>query len=109
MSTVKSVARSGIRLTSEEELPSSSATLASLPVMPGVVQLPPSGEPIILGPDSGVTGGYPILGVVIEADLPILARLKPNQRVSLVSVEPEDARNRSWSMSVTSVADITQY
>jgi allophanate hydrolase subunit 2 len=109
MSTVKSIARSGIRLTTDDELPSSSATLASLPVMPGVVQLPPSGEPIILGPDSGVTGGYPILGVVIKADLPILARLKSNQKVLLVSVEPEDARSRSWAMNVTSVADIVQY
>lgn len=106
-STVSAIARSGVRLSPEQELPVGTATLASLPVVPGVVQLPPSGEPIILGPDSGVTGGYPVLGVVIEADLPLLARLKPNQKVTLSAIEPDDARAVSWSMNVTSVADIT--
>jgi allophanate hydrolase subunit 2 len=31
---------------------------------PGAVQLPPDGQPIVLGPDHGVTGGYPIIGSV---------------------------------------------
>lgn len=109
VSTVKAISRSGVRLATEEVMPTSTATLASLPVIPGVVQLPPSGEPIILGPDSGVTGGYPVLGVVIEADLPLLARLKPNQKILLSAIEAEDARDLTWQMNVTSVADITQY
>lgn len=109
VSTVKAISRSGIRLATEEPLPASTATLASLPVIPGVVQLPPSGEPIILGPDSGVTGGYPVLGVVIEADLPLLARLKPHQRIHLSAIDADDARDLAWAMNITSVADITQY
>lgn len=109
ISTVKAISRSGVRLSPESTLPVTTATLASLPVIPGVVQLPPNGEPIILGPDSGVTGGYPVLGVVIQADLPILARLKPNQKIYLSAIDAEEATNISWAMNVTSVADITQY
>ena len=42
---------------------------------PGVIQLPPSGEPIILLNDCQTTGGYPIIGSVIAADLRHLSQL----------------------------------
>lgn len=100
---VSTTSRSGVRLTSEDYLPLTSGTLASLPVIPGVIQLPPNGEPIILGPDSGVTGGYPVLGVVIEADLPLLARLTPNQRIILSSIDADAACKISWRTGVTAV------
>jgi biotin-dependent carboxylase-like uncharacterized protein len=51
--------------------------LASFPVVPGSVQLTPSGELVILGPDAGVTGGYPVLGVVARAALDALAQARP--------------------------------
>lgn len=106
--TVSTVSRSGIRLTTDQDLPASSANLASLPVMPGVIQLPPSGEPIILGPDSGVTGGYPILGVVITADMPLLARLTHHQRITLRPVDAAHARTITNPLHITSIAEITQ-
>ncbi|NBQ47506.1 MAG: hypothetical protein EBU33_03505, partial [Sphingobacteriia bacterium] len=68
---IDSTARSGVRLSSPNPLQNSSASLASFPVMPGAIQVPPSGLPLILGPDCGVTGGYPVAGVVIDADLHI--------------------------------------
>lgn len=43
--------------------------LPSEPTRPGAVQLPADGQPILLGPDSGTTGGYPVLGVVCDEDL----------------------------------------
>ncbi len=43
--------------------------LPSEPTVPGAVQLPADGQPILLGPDSGTTGGYPVLGVVFDEDL----------------------------------------
>jgi len=43
--------------------------LPSEPTLPGAVQLPADGQPILLGPDSGTTGGYPVLGVVCDEDL----------------------------------------
>ncbi len=41
----------------------------SLPLVPGAVQIPPSGMPMVLGPDHPVTGGYPVVGVVRATQL----------------------------------------
>ncbi len=45
---------------------------SSLPLVPGAVQLPPSGQPVVLGPDHPVTGGYPVVGVVQAGSLEAL-------------------------------------
>lgn len=51
--------RQGIRLLTTAPLPDlGSATMLSSPVLPGTVQLTPSG-PILLGPDAQTVGGYP--------------------------------------------------
>ena len=44
---------------------------------PGAIQVPGSGEPIVLMADRQTTGGYPQIGVVITADLPLAAQLAP--------------------------------
>ena len=98
---VASLSRSGIRLsldpsekpytTEEVSLLEASSTLKSLPVMPGAIQLPVSGNPIILGPDSGVTGGYAVPGVVISADLSKLARLNPGGKINFKKVTEAEA------------------
>lgn len=49
----------------------------------GAVQVPPNGQPVILGPDHPVTGGYPVIGVVVDADTDKLAQLRPGQRLRL--------------------------
>ena len=49
----------------------------------GAIQVPPGGRPVILGPDHPVTGGYPVIGVVADADTDKLAQLRPGQRVRL--------------------------
>jgi allophanate hydrolase subunit 2 len=41
----------------------------SAPMLPGAIQLPAAGEPIVLGPDGPTTGGYPVLAVVAAAGL----------------------------------------
>ncbi len=43
--------------------------LPSEATLPGAVQLPADGQPILLGPDSGTTGGYPVVAVVCDDDL----------------------------------------
>ncbi len=48
--------------------------MLSAGVIPGTVQVPPSGQPIILMGDSQTTGGYPRIAVVIRADLWKLAQ-----------------------------------
>jgi antagonist of KipI len=55
----------------------------------GTIQLPPGGEPIVLMADHQTTGGYPRIGEVASVDLPLIAQLKPGDRLrfKLVSVE----------------------
>jgi len=49
----------------------------------GAVQVPPNGQPVILGVDHPVTGGYPVIGVVRDADTDLIAQLRPGQPVRL--------------------------
>ena len=56
--------------------------LPSEPTLPGAVQVPPDGRPIVFGPDGPVTGGYPVLAVVdAGADFDALAQLRPGDTV----------------------------
>jgi antagonist of KipI len=59
----------------------------------GTVQLPPGGAPIVLMADAQTTGGYPRLGEVASVDLPLIAQLKPGDRVRfrLTSLERAQA------------------
>ena len=41
---------------------------------PGAIQVPADGQPIVLGPDGPVTGGYARIATVIAADCPLLAQ-----------------------------------
>jgi antagonist of KipI len=43
----------------------------------GALQVPPSGQPILLMADRATTGGYPLIANVISADLPLAGQLAP--------------------------------
>ncbi len=64
----------------------------------GTIQIPPAGMPVILGPDHPVTGGYPVIGVVIDADTDDLAQVRPGQSVRLSWAESGIGAQvrRSW-------------
>lgn len=47
----------------------------------GALQVPPEGRPVVLGPDHPVTGGYPAVAVVVDADLDVLAQCPPGTSV----------------------------
>lgn len=66
--------------------------LPSQGVLPGAIQVPPDGQPIILGWDGPVTGGYPVIAGVISADWPRLAQLRPGSTVQFVTIEHAAAR-----------------
>lgn len=65
--------------------------LASHGVLPGVIQVPPSGQPIVLLADAQTTGGYPKIGVVIGADLWKLAQLRLGGTLRFVPCSRDDA------------------
>ena len=67
-------------------------SLLSEPAIPGSVQLPPDGRPIVLGPDGPTIGGYPKIAVVIDADLDRLGRAKPGDTIGFQIVTIEEAR-----------------
>ena len=86
---VDSTARSGVRL-SGPKLPSLQS-IASMPVVPGAIQLTPDSTAIVLGPDGGLTGGYPIVGVVASAHLDRIADLAIGDTVHFARVDPVSA------------------
>lgn len=66
-------------------------SLPSLGVLPGVMQVPPDGSPILLMADAQTTGGYPIISVVIEPDLSLAAQLLPGDRLCFRQTTPDEA------------------
>jgi allophanate hydrolase len=57
----------------------------------GSIQVPGSGQPIVLLADHQTTGGYPKIATVISADLPRLGRCRPGDPLRFASVELEAA------------------
>jgi biotin-dependent carboxylase-like uncharacterized protein len=73
--------RVGLRLAGP---PLDRARLDELPsegLVPGAVQVPPDGAPVLFLADHPVTGGYPVLAVVTTDDLPAAAQLRPGDMV----------------------------
>jgi biotin-dependent carboxylase-like uncharacterized protein len=60
-------------------------------IVPGIVQVPPSGEPIIQMSDAHTAGGYPKIATVIEPDLWRLAQAPLGSRLRFVPVAYKDA------------------
>jgi biotin-dependent carboxylase-like uncharacterized protein len=58
----------------------------------GSIQVPGSGQPIVLMPDRGTTGGYPKLATVISVDIARLAQARPGQRIRFAAVSVEQAQ-----------------
>jgi biotin-dependent carboxylase-like uncharacterized protein len=75
--------RVGIRLDGPVLARSRTEELPSEPTLPGAVQVPPYGRPIVFGPDAPVTGGYPVIAVV--TDLDPAAQLRPGDPVRFTS------------------------
>ncbi|GAA1114688.1 5-oxoprolinase/urea amidolyase family protein [Arthrobacter flavus] len=69
------------RLTADE--------LPSEGVVAGSLQVPPSGLPVLFLADHPVTGGYPVIGVVVPDDLPIAAQLAPGTSLRFEAMDPE--------------------
>ena len=55
--------------------------LISEPVIPGTIQMPENGQPIVVMRDGPTVGGYAKLGVVDEGDISWLAQVRPGREV----------------------------
>ncbi|QKV77977.1 biotin-dependent carboxyltransferase family protein [Amycolatopsis sp. Hca4] len=85
LSTVYTVSpdsdRVGIRFTGPALARARHDELPSEACVPGSLQVPPSGRPILFHADHPTTGGYPVIAVVEEEDLDLAAQLRPGQTV----------------------------
>lgn len=73
--------RVGLRLEGAPLTLADRGQLLSEGAMRGAIQVPPNGVPVVFGPDHPVTGGYPVVGVVADADTDRLAQLRPGDEL----------------------------
>ncbi|RBY89431.1 biotin-dependent carboxyltransferase family protein [Blastococcus sp. TF02A-30] len=73
--------RVGLRLSGPVLPRERTGELPSEGLVPGAVQVPPDGAPVLFLADHPVTGGYPVLAVVRTADLPAAGQLRPGDVV----------------------------
>jgi antagonist of KipI len=84
--------RMGVRLTGPALKLVAPRELISAAVNHGVVQIPSSGQPILLGADRQTIGGYPRVGVVAAVDFGRLAQLRPGDGVTFHEVTVAEAQ-----------------
>ncbi len=104
--------RIGVRLAVGEETgqpdetgqPLERVTTDELPsegVVAGSLQVPPSGLPVLFLADHPVTGGYPVIGVVVPEDLPIAAQLAPGTTLQFQTVDPTTLQSKQTPRPIT--------
>lgn len=84
--------RMGYRLTGEALTLETPCELLSESVAFGTVQVPPSGQPLILMADRQTTGGYPRIAQVASVDLPRLAQMLPGDTLQFSLIDLHDAQ-----------------
>lgn len=73
--------RVGMRLDGPELPRSGVGELPSEGMMPGALQVPPTGTPTLFLADHPVTGGYPVIAVVLGSDVDKAAQARPGMRL----------------------------
>ncbi|MEN6565072.1 MAG: biotin-dependent carboxyltransferase family protein [Veillonellales bacterium] len=85
--------RMGYRLSGPTMKLKAPLEMVSEGIVLGTVQVPPDGNPIVLVADRHSVGGYPKIAQVIMADIPVLAQIKPGEKIQLQEVSLEEAEN----------------
>ncbi|WP_108661715.1 biotin-dependent carboxyltransferase family protein [Acuticoccus kandeliae] len=83
--------RTGYRLAGPGLALEAPLELRSHGVVPGVIQVPHGGQPIIQLADAATMGGYPKIGTVIEADLWRIAQARPGTMLRFVRTSYAEA------------------
>jgi len=71
--------RAGFRLEGPALAHRGPSEIVSDGLVPGAIQVPPDGAPIVMMSEGPTTGGYPKIATVVSADLPLLAQLVPGE------------------------------
>lgn len=83
--------RMGYRLQGPELERTTQREMPSHGLLPGVIQVPHNGRPIVLMADAQTTGGYPRIACVIEADLFHLAQIRLGEPIHFIPCSLDDA------------------
>jgi allophanate hydrolase subunit 2 len=83
--------RMGYRLDGPALAHAGAADILSEAMPVGAIQVPSSGQPILLMAECATTGGYATIGNVITADLPIAGQLAPGDWIEFAACTREDA------------------
>ncbi|BAS15134.1 kipI antagonist [Arthrobacter sp. Hiyo8] len=78
---------------------SGTGELPSEGTVAGALQVPPSGHPVLFLADHPVTGGYPVIAVVVPEDLPTAAQLPPGHSVRFTIVDPATLEPRETAVT----------
>lgn len=65
---------------------------STTPMIAGAIELPASGEPIVLGPDHPTTGGYPVIAVIARVDLGRFHAIPLGREVRFAAIDGATAR-----------------
>jgi len=84
--------RMGYRLEGPTIAHSRGPDLISCGIPLGGIQVPGSGQPIILMADHQTTGGYTMIATVIQTDIPLVAQCLPGETIRFRSVDLDEAR-----------------
>ncbi|MHB1653061.1 MAG: 5-oxoprolinase subunit C family protein [Desulfitobacteriaceae bacterium] len=84
--------RIGYRLQGQPLKSSQILELVSDALVDGAIQVPPDGQPILLGVDRNTMGGYPVIGVVISSDFSLLGQIRIGQNVRFQAISHLEAQ-----------------
>jgi biotin-dependent carboxylase-like uncharacterized protein len=106
--------RYGYRMQGTPLVPVAAMEIRSHGIVPGVIQVPPGGQPIVQMRDAQPSGGYPKFGTVIEADLWRLGQAAIGSRVRFVETDYEDAvaaldEVQAWLDEVRRMVDLQRW
>lgn len=90
--------RMGLRLSGPRLEHADGFNIVSDGIATGAIQVPGSGQPIVLLADHQTTGGYPKIATVISADLPAAGRLKPGDEIGFTAVSVAEAQEARRSL-----------
>lgn len=97
--------RMGYRLEGPE-LAMNGPELVSFGLTMGCVQVPASGQPILLMADGQTAGGYPVVATVARCDLPLAAQLMPGEHLRFRETSVDEAQEE-WRRRQAALDQVT--
>ncbi|MGQ9545221.1 MAG: biotin-dependent carboxyltransferase family protein [Candidatus Bathycorpusculaceae bacterium] len=84
------------------------ADIVSDALLPGAIQVPKSGKPILIMRDAQTTGGYPKIAVVTTPDVSLLGQAKPNDTIifSRITVQLAHEKTKAYHQLLNNLSSM---